>query len=674
MEVIENLGYIPRVGIGGLIEIVLITLVVYSVANAIKGTRAWVLLKGVLGILVAYVVAYMLKFNVIVTIFQSTLLFIGIAVVLVLQPELKRIIEQIGVNKIGVSFKKVISGEKRVIKSISDQSIQEIVKGCFAMSKVKTGVLIVIENNIPLDEYIETGILVNGDISSQLLINIFEKNTPLHDGAVIVRKNKVISATCYLPLSDNREIKKDLGTRHRAAIGISEVSDSVVVVVSEETGKISIARGGVLKEGLDREGLTDELKSIQEVKEIGIRDISITDGISIKLCSLLGSIILWLAIMGAVDPVVTETIRGVGIDVINSSSISEIGKTYELLDGDKVNVEVTGRKSEVDKVGVEDIEVVADLSKLSIVNAVSLDANILSNSDVMLRLDTDVVKVSIEDLVDSEFDINVKEVGELDDAYYISNIKLSDETLVVSGAKSIISKIGKVEVEVDLEEVGESRKFSIEPKIYDKNGEEIDESKVKINKEIIGVEVELYNTKEVKLNIDVNINGDQINYIKDDIEISKESVYIAGNDKVLSEYDSIDIGLDLNIELDDITKSQYIKNIDLSTYLPDGVYILKRDKDISITVNFKEFYIKKLEVSNKDIGVVGLADGLECKFKGDKYSVTIISLTDNLSNIKEPYIDVSGLKEGVYVIGLGISGIGGDTKVYGDTNIGIQIE
>lgn len=674
MEVIENLGYIPRVGIGGLIEIVLITLVVYSVANAIKGTRAWVLLKGVLGILVAYVVAYMLKFNVIVTIFQSTLLFIGIAVVLVLQPELKRIIEQIGVNKIGVSFKKVISGEKRVIKSISDQSIQEIVKGCFAMSKVKTGVLIVIENNIPLDEYIETGILVNGDISSQLLINIFEKNTPLHDGAVIVRKNKVISATCYLPLSDNREIKKDLGTRHRAAIGISEVSDSVVVVVSEETGKISIARGGVLKEGLDREGLTDELKSIQEVKEIGIRDISITDGISIKLCSLLGSIILWLAIMGAVDPVVTETIRGVGIDVINSSSISEIGKTYELLDGDKVNVEVTGRKSEVDKVGVEDIEVVADLSKLSIVNAVSLDANILSNSDVMLRLDTDVVKVSIEDLVDSEFDINVKEVGELDDAYYISNIKLSDETLVVSGAKSIISKIGKVEVEVDLEEVGESRKFSIEPKIYDKNGEEIDESKVKINKEIIGVEVELYNAKEVKLNIDVNINGDQINYIKDDIEISKESVYIAGNDKVLSEYDSIDIGLDLNIELDDITKSQYIKNIDLSTYLPDGVYILKRDKDISITVNFKEFYIKKLEISNKDIGIVGLADGLECKFNGDKYSVTIISLTDNLSNIKEPYIDVSGLKEGVYVIGLGISGIGGDTKVYGDTNIGIQIE
>ena len=674
MEVIENLGYIPRVGIGGLIEIVLITLVVYSVANAIKGTRAWVLLKGVLGILVAYVVAYMLKFNVIVTIFQSTLLFIGIAVVLVLQPELKRIIEQIGVNKIGVSFKKVISGEKRVIKSISDQSIQEIVKGCFAMSKVKTGVLIVIENNIPLDEYIETGILVNGDISSQLLINIFEKNTPLHDGAVIVRKNKVISATCYLPLSDNREIKKDLGTRHRAAIGISEVSDSVVVVVSEETGKISIARGGELKEGLDREGLTDELKSIQEVKEIGIRDISITDGISIKLYSLLGSIILWLAIMGAVDPVVTETIRGVGIDVTNSSSISEIGKTYELLDGDKVNVEITGRKSEVDKVGVEDIEVVADLSKLSIVNAVSLDANILSNSDVMLRLDTDVVRVSIEDLVDSEFDINVKEVGELDDAYYISGIKLSDETLVVSGAKSIISKIGKVEVEVDLEEVGESREFSIEPKIYDKNGEEIDESKVKINKEIIGVEVELYNTKEVKLNIDVNINGDQINYIKDDIEISKESVYIAGNDKVLSGYDSIDIGLDLNIELDEITKSQYIKNIDLSTYLPDGVYILKRDKDISITVNFKEFYIKKLEISNKDIGIVGLADGLECKFNGDKYSVTIISLTDNLSNIKEPYIDVSGLKEGVYVIGLGISGIGGDTKVYGDTNIGIQIE
>lgn len=145
----------------------------------------------------------------------------------------------------------------------SDKTIHEISKACAEMGKVKTGALIVVQQNDPLTEYERTGIDVDGIVTSQLLINIFEHNTPLHDGAVIVRGDRIISATCYLPLSDNMSLSKDLGTRHRAGVGISEVTDSMTVIVSEETGKISVAYSGVLYRSLSPADLEDQLKKIQ---------------------------------------------------------------------------------------------------------------------------------------------------------------------------------------------------------------------------------------------------------------------------------------------------------------------------------------------------------------------------------------------------------------------------
>ena len=145
--------------------------------------------------------------------------------------------------------------------------MNEIVKATFEMAKVKTGALMVIEKNDTLKEIERTGIEINGLVSSQLLINIFEHNTPLHDGAVIIRGNRVTSATCYLPLSDNMALSKDLGTRHRAGVGISEATDSLTVIVSEETGKISVAYEGNLSRGLSGEELKEKLKAIQNKPE-----------------------------------------------------------------------------------------------------------------------------------------------------------------------------------------------------------------------------------------------------------------------------------------------------------------------------------------------------------------------------------------------------------------------
>ena len=157
---------------------------------------------------------------------------------------------------------------KEIRERFTDKTVNELIKACFDMAEVKTGALIVIEQEIRLDEYVRTGINLDAILTSQLLINIFEHNTPLHDGAVIVRENRIVSATCYLPLSDNMELSKQLGTRHRAGVGISEVTDSVTIIVSEETGQVSVAEGGHLMRNVSSSELREVLERAQNKKVI----------------------------------------------------------------------------------------------------------------------------------------------------------------------------------------------------------------------------------------------------------------------------------------------------------------------------------------------------------------------------------------------------------------------
>ena len=175
--------------------------------------------------------------------------------------------EQIGEKKIMSVILPFDTG-KEVQERFTDRTVNELIKACFDMGEVKTGALIVIEQNILLTEYERTGINVDAALSSQLLINIFEHNTPLHDGAVIVRGNRIVAATCYLPLSDNMELSKQLGTRHRAGVGISEVSDSLTIIVSEETGKVSVAQGGRLESNVNSARLREMLEIAQNKKVV----------------------------------------------------------------------------------------------------------------------------------------------------------------------------------------------------------------------------------------------------------------------------------------------------------------------------------------------------------------------------------------------------------------------
>ena len=266
-DFIGNIRFPLRFGVTDLVEILIISYLAYHIMVWIKNTRAWILMKGLLMILVFMLLAVVFHMQTIQWIAKNVLGFAVTALVVIMQPELRKALEELGKKNLLYSVFPFDSNKRESLK-MSDKTIQEIVKACTEMGKVRTGALIVIAQNQSLSEYERTGIEVDGIVTSQLLINIFEHNTPLHDGAVLINGNRVISATCYLPLSDNMELSKELGTRHRAGVGISEVTDSLTVIVSEETGKISVAYDGRLERGLNAERLTERLTGfINRVQE-----------------------------------------------------------------------------------------------------------------------------------------------------------------------------------------------------------------------------------------------------------------------------------------------------------------------------------------------------------------------------------------------------------------------
>ena len=268
--------YIPRITWTDIIEIVIIAFVIYNVMVWIKNTKAWVLLKGIIIVVIFALIAYILNLKTILWIAGKTISVGIIALVIIFQPELRRALEQLGRKKILFGLFRFNDGREKG-ERFSSKTAEEIVRACFDMGAAYTGALIVFEQDMVLEEYEKTGITVDGLVTSQLLINIFEHNTPLHDGAVIIRGDRVVAATCYLPLSDNNNLNKALGTRHRAGVGISEVTDSMTIIVSEETGKVSVAVGGELIHDIDADSLRNKLEYLRR-RTIDVKSFKIWRG------------------------------------------------------------------------------------------------------------------------------------------------------------------------------------------------------------------------------------------------------------------------------------------------------------------------------------------------------------------------------------------------------------
>lgn len=252
--------YVSNMELGDILEILIIAYLVYHIMLWIKTTRAWALLKGLIVIAVFGALASVLNMQTILWLAENVLGYAVMALLIVLQPELRKALEELGKKNLMAAVLPFDSTTKAM--GVSVKTIDEITRACVEMSKVKTGALIVIEQEESLEEFTRTGIDIDAVVSSPLLINIFEHNTPLHDGAVVVRGDRVVSATCILPVTKQTTLSKSMGTRHRAAVGLSEVTDSVTVIVSEQTGTISVAADGKIQRNYDGEKLKARLMEL----------------------------------------------------------------------------------------------------------------------------------------------------------------------------------------------------------------------------------------------------------------------------------------------------------------------------------------------------------------------------------------------------------------------------
>ena len=659
-----NTLYLPSLRIGDIFEIILLIFLIYKVIKGLRNTRAMILLKGILILFLFYNLAYLLKFEAILILFQSLITLLMFAIIIVFQPEMRRLLEQIGTKNLTgqINFKSLFSKDKQVFKYYSDKSISELGKACYSMGDVKTGALIVIERDIPLTEYIETGIAINADLTSQLLINIFEKNTPLHDGAVVITKDKVVAATCYLPLSENTHIGKHMGTRHRAAIGVSEATDCIVIVVSEETGYVSVAIDGKIQYNLNKEDLTSLLYKYQIKKEtlepakvknkMTLKHFFRTEDLSTRIISIIVGIVGWLLLINVSNPITTKTFEDIPIEFINTSVIESTGKTFELASDGFVTVEVTERRSIVDNLKKSDIIVLADLSKLSYVNAVPLTGYIEKYPTATVDfVNEDTAKIELDSIISKEIDITLDKYVAEDSLTYVPVLNSEIDTIIVTGGKSIIDTIDRVVFTYDITDAVGIYSGAAYPVVYDRNGDILDNTLFDFSVEVLMVTGQAYEVKEIPLQVE--INSDNIDgYSVSSVTYEPQTVKVAGDGQYLSSIDKLSIVMDVNINPDTLSNNEFVKTLKIMENLPEGVYFADKEEEIVVTLTFEEFKMKTITFNKKDVKLYGLSPDYVAELRDDEFSIIISGDDEVLSEITKdtivPFIDISSLEEGEY--------------------------
>ncbi len=250
------------------LDILIVTFLIVKLLKVTKKTRVWQLLKGIVVLLIITGISSICNLTILNYLLTSIMTYGALVLIVIFQPELRRGLEQLGTNK----FTRYFGIDKSLMAKTKEDIYKMIIATC-ELASSKTGALIVIERDIQIKDIISTGVLMNAEISPQLLVNLFTPKTPLHDGAVVISNNRIAAAACMLPLADDQDIARELGTRHRAAIGISKESDAIAIVVSEETGKISIAKDGTLIADIKEEALRKILMKHIVIKRFGEDDV-----------------------------------------------------------------------------------------------------------------------------------------------------------------------------------------------------------------------------------------------------------------------------------------------------------------------------------------------------------------------------------------------------------------
>lgn len=673
----DLINMFPRIGIKDIIEIALIVFLIYKVIVNAKDTRLWIMLRGIMILLVAYVITFICQFDALLTIFTWIIYWGAIIVVIIFQQDIKKFIEKIGILTKNIGSKDFISVIKSLYKKnelevnyISNEIIDELCAGCFEMGEARTGALIVIEKDVPLKEYIDTGIEVDAKTTSQLLINIFEKNTPLHDGAVIIRNNRVISATCYLPLSESSNISKSLGTRHRAAIGMTENSDAIVIVVSEETGNVSVVYGGKISRTKTEKDFKDAINKNNKKETKMVKSNDNNNNLKSLFTSVLIGFLSWILLINGANPVTNKVFYNVPVEIINADELLSIGQSYEVISGETMIVNIQDRRDIVDKITEGDIRLIADMNNLSITNAIPVEVETSANIQNIQIIGNATTRVKIEEVATIDIPITIEKEGKVKDGYYLHSIELDNDIISITAPESLSLNIGDAKIIVSIDDLSGDSSVDVKPVILDKDGSIISENKYSINNETIHANILIYPAKQVPLNVTV-INDSDGEFSLLNTELSDDKVYISSTQEKLDEVNEISA----EIHIRQNGSNQYARVIDVSEFLPEGIELAQSSK-ITLSAEFSSLESIILNIPSSQIEIKNANNKYKYDFKEENFEIEYKGTSEALSNINESNIKVianmEGSELGSYTVVLQVQDPDGLTRV-GIPSIGVTI-
>lgn len=652
--------------ISDIIQILIIFYALYYIIKSIRNTRAWILAKGIGIVYIIYSIVVLLKLNTVEYIMQQLFSLTAVAIIIMFQPELQKLFESLGKQDFKTWYNKIKKDKNKEFKLLHDETIDEIVEGCKKMAAVKTGVLLVIERDIPLENVINSGIDINADVTGALLINIFEKNTPLHDGAVVIKNNKVRAATCYLPLSKNPEIQKSLGTRHRAGIGISETTDALVVIVSEETGEISFCDNGKINHGISPEMLKKKLQAIGNKptveQEKSKHSIVSANKISTKVIVAIVSIMLWVSITNSQDAVVTTTIKNVPVSITNANVLDKIGQTYKVTSGKTVDVKITGKRSVVSSINKSDLIAEADFRKLSQVYSVPIQVSSKKHNNE-LEINTtndDVMTLKLENIVEKELTLEVVVKGKPNNGSYIVPDELGTDRIKVSAPETKVKSMKRAKLVIDVD--GKSNDFITfaTPIIEKSDGKAVDMSGVNLSDKSVRVSMKAYKTKEVSLVLNTYSSSDNEMYKLLEYKFEKNRISIAGEENTLKSIKNISVNIDLSTSDDSATSII----IDTQQYLPEGTMLVNSDDNqIELKIKADKYLKESIPLTRSSLIINGLNNRkLKINKMPEYIDCYILSTIDSSSiniNMMKPTINIKDNTVGKHETTIDLTSIDG---------------
>ena len=645
-------------------EIVLLGIIIYYTVKAVQGTRVMVLAKGFAFLGCIYALSIWLKLHVIQTILWGFFIVAAFTMVIIFNSEIRRVIEKIGSKITTVSLKELFKNEGAREEYFSFETIKDLADAVVYMSERKTGALIVLEKDVPIKDIIDTGLTIDAKVSSQLLINIFEKNTPLHDGAVVISNNRVVAATCILPLTQ-QALDRKFGTRHRAAVGVCESADCCALVVSEETGAITfVYDNGKHVRLKDRAEVMTKLKGIQEKASVAPekKENNILNraqhNFSLKLISSIAAGAIWATMTLINDPMVTLNYT-VPIHPVNESALTEVGQIYEL-EQEKVKVNVEIRTSHTNKMDADKIKVTADMSKLSYTNAVPLSVTIddFNTSEYKATLSTYSINVKLDEITEASIPVKLEVSGEVKEGFYLSSAKPVQESILIKCGASLAKTIDAAYVNADAEGLSENFTKACGYTLKDKNGHVISSQNYS-GPDTCDIAFEISKTKTIPVEVIVTEELKEVYNIQN-IETDKKEIVVIGSESALANISKYDIIID-NIEISDAATKKFIKTV--TPVLPDNLKLHENSSNVTVEIAFIPVATKVIEIKPADIEIKNLDEKLKLEILGDTIPVTIYSSQEDVAeftakNIK-PFISAEALSEGEYNLMLQF-----ETKVY----------